>query len=170
MFCLQELWQSCHGDGKALLQHHDHSKWTRLWCWQILQLSTSSIDLIHSERVLSLTSSILAHRLAYASHVSMIIILHFSCHKNETGSLYFGPLRNRYLSISFRTILRSPVTKWPHWALSFVIENFGSNWAGISESWTPPTYIISRNDWLFPKVIWLTCLIDFRETASFKFG
>ena len=29
-------------------------------------------------------------------------------------SLYFGPLRKRPRSFSFRTILRSPVTIWPH--------------------------------------------------------
>ena len=37
-----------------------------------------------------------------------------SVHENETGSLYFGPLRKRSLSVSFHTILRSPVTIWPH--------------------------------------------------------
>ena len=59
---------------------------------RILRLSTSPIDLIHSERVSSSTSSFSAHRLAYALHASMIISK-FWCHENETGSLYFGPLR-----------------------------------------------------------------------------
>ena len=77
--------------------------------------STSPIDLIHSERVSSSTSSFFAHRLAYASHASMIISK-FWCHENETGSLYFSPLRKRSRSLSFRTILRSSVTLWPHGA------------------------------------------------------
>ena len=80
---------------------------------RILRLSTSPIDLIHSERVSSSTSSFFAHRLAYASHASMIMSK-FWCHKNETGSLYFGPFRKISRSLSFRTILRSPVTIWPH--------------------------------------------------------
>ena len=50
---------------------------------------------------------------AYASHASMIVSK-FWCHENETDSLYFGPLRKRSLSLSFCTILRSPVTTWPH--------------------------------------------------------
>ena len=57
---------------------------------RILRLSTSPIDLIHSERVSSSTSSFFAQRLAYASHASMIMSK-FWCHENETGSLYFGP-------------------------------------------------------------------------------
>ena len=57
----------------------------------------------------SSTSSFFAHRLAYASQASMIISKLW-CHENETGSLYFGPLRKRSRSLSFRTILRSPVT------------------------------------------------------------
>ena len=56
---------------------------------RILRLSTSSIALIHPERVSSSTSSFFAHRLAYASHASMIMSK-FWCHENETGSLYFG--------------------------------------------------------------------------------
>ena len=79
---------------------------------QILRLTTSPINLIHSERVLSSTSSFLALCLAYASHASMIISK-FWCHENETASLNFGPLRKRSLSFTFCTILRSPVTTWP---------------------------------------------------------
>ena len=75
---------------------------------RILRFSTSPIDLIHSKRVSSSTSSFFAHRLAYASQSSMIISKLW-CHENETGSLYFGPLRRRSRSLSFRTILRSPV-------------------------------------------------------------
>ena len=71
--------------------------------------------LIHSERVSSSTSPFFAHRLAYASHASKIMS-RFWCHENETGSLYFGPLRKRSRSLSFRTILRSPVSIWPHGA------------------------------------------------------
>ena len=82
---------------------------------RILRLTTSPIDLIHSERVSSSTSSFLAHCLAYTSHASMIISKCW-CHENETGSLNFGPLRKKSLSFSFRTILRSPVTTWPHGA------------------------------------------------------
>ena len=48
---------------------------------RILRLSTSPIDLIHSERVSSSTSSFFAHRLAYASHASMIMSK-FWCHSN----------------------------------------------------------------------------------------
>ena len=60
---------------------------TECWSSLILRLSTSPIDLIHSERVSSSTSSSLAHCLAYTSHASM-----FWCHENETGSLNFEPL------------------------------------------------------------------------------
>ena len=82
---------------------------------RILRLSTSPIDLLHSERVWISTSSFFAHRLAYASLASMIMSK-FWCHENETGYLYFGPLRKRSRSLSFRTVLRSPVTIWPHGA------------------------------------------------------
>ena len=82
---------------------------------RVLRLSTSPIDLIHSERVSSSTSSFCAHRLDYAWHASMIMSK-FWFHENETVSLYFGPLRKRSRSLSFRTILRSPVTIWPHGA------------------------------------------------------
>ena len=82
---------------------------------RILRFTTSPIDLIHSERLSSSTSSFLAHCLAYASHASMIISK-FWFYENVTGSLNFGPLRNGYLSFSFCTILRSPVTTWLHGA------------------------------------------------------
>ena len=36
----------------------------------------------------------------------------FWCHENETGSLYFGPLRKIFLSFWLRTMLKSPVTTW----------------------------------------------------------
>ena len=49
-------------------------------------------------------------------NVTSMIISKFWCHENETGSLNFGPLRKRYLSLSFCTILRYPVTTWPHGA------------------------------------------------------
>ena len=88
---------------------------TECFSRRILRFTTSPIDLIHSERVSSSTSSFLAHCLAYASHASMIISK-FWCHENETGSLNLGPLRKRSLSLSFCTILRSPVTTWPHGA------------------------------------------------------
>ena len=39
---------------------------------------------------------------------SSMIMSKFWCHENETGSLYFGPLRKRSRSLSFRTILRLP--------------------------------------------------------------
>ena len=81
----------------------------------ILRFRTSAIDLTHSERVSTSTSSLLAHRLAYSSHASMMI-LKFWCHENETGSLYFGPLRKASFSFWLRTILRSSVTIWPHGA------------------------------------------------------
>ena len=88
---------------------------TKCFSRRILRFTTSPIDLIHSERVSSSTSSFLAHCLAYTSHPSMIISK-FWCHENETGSLKFGPLRKRSLSFSFCTILRSPVTTWPQGA------------------------------------------------------
>ena len=88
---------------------------TKCFRRRILRFTTSPIDLIHSERVSSSTSSFMAHCLAHASHASMIISK-FWCHENETGSLNFGPLRKRSLSMSFCTILRSPVTTWPHGA------------------------------------------------------
>ena len=88
---------------------------TECFSRRILRFTTSPIDLIHSERVSSSTFSFLAHCLAYASHASMIISK-FWCHENETGSLNLGPLRKRSLSLSFCTILRSPVTTWPHGA------------------------------------------------------
>ena len=80
---------------------------------RILRLWTSVIDFIHSERVWSSTSSFLAQRVVYTLHAFMIISK-FWCHENETGSLYFGHLRKRSRSLSFRTLLRSPVTIWPH--------------------------------------------------------
>ena len=74
-----------------LIIYKGHRKWTRVWCWQrlsrrILRFRTSAIDLTHSERVSTSTSSFLAHRLAYSSHASMMI-LKFWCHENETGTL-----------------------------------------------------------------------------------
>ena len=82
---------------------------------RIMCFSISPIALIYSERVLRSTSSFLADRLAYASHASMIMS-EFWCPENETGSLYFGPLRKRSCSLSIRTILRSPVMIWLHGA------------------------------------------------------
>ena len=90
----------------------DHLVLTECFSRRILRFTTSPIDLIHLERVSSSTSSFLSH---CASHTSMIISK-FWCHENETGSLNFGPLRKRSLSSSFCTILRSPVTTWPHGA------------------------------------------------------
>ena len=81
----------------------------------ILLYRRSAIDLTHSERVSTSTSSFFAHRLAYSSHASMIG-LKFWCHDNETGSQYFGQMRKRYLSLWLQTTLRSPVTLWPHGA------------------------------------------------------
>ena len=83
---------------------------------RILRISISPVDFTHSERVSSSTSSFIAHRLAYASHASMIMSK-FWCHKNETGSLYFGPLRKRSHSLSFRTLLRSRVTIMTTWSI-----------------------------------------------------
>ena len=76
---------------------------------------TSAIDLIHTERVSTSTFSFFAQRLAYSSHAYMIMP-QFWCHKYETDSLYFWSLLKRYLSFILRTILRSPVTIWPHGA------------------------------------------------------
>ena len=78
-------------------------------------LNTSAIDLIHSERVSTSTSSFFAHRLAYCSHASMLMPK-FWCHEYKTGSLYFGPLLKWSLSFLLRTTLRSPVAKWQHGA------------------------------------------------------
>ena len=118
---------------------------------RILRFRTSVIDLIHPEKVSTSTSSFLAHRLAYSSQVSMIM-LKIWYNEYEIDSLYFGPLLKIYFSFIFRTILRSPVTIWPHGAyrnteskqlhrvgvlgkilelmllyICFVIEDFGSN-------------------------------------------
>ena len=86
---------------------------TECFSRQILRFRTSAIDLIHSERVLTSTSSFFSHRLAYSSHVSMIMPK-FWCHECETGSLDFGPLLERSLSCT----LRSPVTIRSHGAYS----------------------------------------------------
>ena len=88
---------------------------TECFSRRIPRFRTSAIDLIHSKRVSTSTSSFFAHRLAYSSDASMIMPK-FWCHENETGSLYFGPLLKRSLSFTLRTILRSPVTIWPHGA------------------------------------------------------
>ena len=88
---------------------------TECFSRRILRFRTSAIDLIHSERVSTSTSSFFAHRLAYSSHASMIMPK-FWCHEYETGSLYFWPLLKRSLSFTLRTILRSPVTIWSHGA------------------------------------------------------
>ena len=68
-----------------------------------------NIDLTHSERVSTSTSSFLSHGLVYCSHASMMI-LKFWCHENETGFLCFGPLCKTSFSFWLRMILRSPVT------------------------------------------------------------
>ena len=88
---------------------------TECFSRRILRFKTLAIDLIHSERVSTSTSSFFAYRLAYSSHTSMIMPK-FWCHEYETGSLYFGPLLKRYFSFTLRIILRSPVTILPHGA------------------------------------------------------
>ena len=88
---------------------------TECFSSRILRFRTPAIDLIHSERVSTSTSSFFAHRLAYSSHAS-IIMPKFWCHEYETGSLYFGRLLKRSFSFRSLTILRSPVTIWPHGA------------------------------------------------------
>ena len=118
---------------------------------------TSAIDFIHSERGSTSTSSFFVQRLAYSSHVSMIMPK-FLCHLYETGSLFFlGHCSKRFLSFILRTIVRSLVTTWPHGAYRnceseqlqgrgilgktfkvellqscFVIEDSGSNRSGIA--------------------------------------
>ena len=87
---------------------------TECFSCQILRFRTLAIGLIRSERV-STSTSVFAHRLAYSSHAYMIMPK-FWCHEYETGSLYFGPLLKISLSFTLRTILRSPVTIWPHGA------------------------------------------------------
>ena len=72
---------------------------TECWSRQILRFRTSEIDLIQSERVPTSTSSVFAHRLTYSSHVSMIM-------QNVLVPLI--------LDMFPVTILRSPVTTWPH--------------------------------------------------------
>ena len=89
---------------------------------RILRFRTSAIDLIHSERVSTSTSSFFAHRLAYSSHASMIMPKCW-CHEYETGSLYFGPLLKRSLSFILRTILRLPNS--PHTShVSVIVEKY----------------------------------------------
>ena len=98
-------------------------------------------------------------------------MLKFWCHENETGFLYFEPLCKRSLSILKRTILRSPVTIWPHgayrnseshkeqgvgfwerpWKTCFVIEHFGSNRAGKA----------IRNAWrVLILIVWTDFILD----------
>ena len=63
---------------------------------RILRFRTSAIDLTHSERVLTSTSSFLAHRLTYSSHASMMI-LKFWYHENEVPCIS-GPCA-KHLSV-----------------------------------------------------------------------
>ena len=117
MLCLQWLSQNSHGDGKVLWKYQGHWKWTCVWWWYIA-LVVEFYVLVRrrsSERVSTSTSSFFVHRLAYSSHESMIMPK-FWYHKYDTGSLYFGTLIKRSLSLILRTILWSPVTIWPHGA------------------------------------------------------
>ena len=66
------------------------------------------------------------------AHVSMIISK-FWYHENEKGSLNFGHLRKRSLSFSF-TILRSPVTTWPHGAYTTETLSQGRYKVGLGDS------------------------------------
>ena len=71
----------------------------------------SPIELIHTERVSSSTSSFFAHRLAYASHASMIMSK-FWCHENETGQVYMNFNRNlTQLGKKSNSIMRSRSVK-----------------------------------------------------------
>ena len=71
---------------------------------RILRFSISPIDLIHSERVSSSTSSFFTHHLAYASHASMVMSK-FWCHfkvqgheiKSDRVTMSFN-IRERYTS------------------------------------------------------------------------
>ena len=77
---------------------------------RIIHLRTSVIDLIHSERVSTSTSSFFAQRLTRSSHESMIMPK-FWCHKYERGSLYFGSSLSKDLSISYYVLY------WDHLSL-----------------------------------------------------
>ena len=101
---------------------------------RILRFRTSAIDLTHSERVSTSTSSFLAHRLAYSSHASMMI-LKFWCHENETGSLYFGPLCIISFSFWLRTILRSPVTLQLHCGYKYTRPCMINRIWGLKQLW-----------------------------------
>ena len=72
---------------------------------RILRFRTSMVDLTHSERMSTSTSSFFAHCLAYSSHAFMMIFK-FWCRENETGSLYFGSLRKRSLGFGLPVILK----------------------------------------------------------------
>ena len=66
----------------------------RMFKSSILRLTTSPIDLIHSERVPGSTFSFLAHCLGYASHASMIktnvfLIRDANSFDNSLNSIYF---------------------------------------------------------------------------------
>ena len=100
-------------------QHQGHEKWTRIWCWQ----NVSDVGFF----VLPLHWSIKSFRkeCRVRHPLSWPIAWHtFHIHDNIkvlvpwkwTGSLNFGPLRKISLNLSFCTILRSPVTTWPHGA------------------------------------------------------
>ena len=109
---------------------------TECFSRRILRFRTSAIDLIHSERVSTSTSSFFSNRLAYSSHASMIIPK-FWCHEYETDSLYFGSLLNRSLRFILRNILRTPFTIWPHGAY----RNCESEQLQGRGSWERPYFI-----------------------------
>ena len=85
---------------------------TELLGRQFLRFKTSAIDLTHSERMSTSTSPFLAHRLAYSSHVSMMM-LKLLCHENKTGSLYFGPLRKTSFSFWCQELSRLDMKNAP---------------------------------------------------------
>ena len=154
---------------------------------RVLRFRTSPIDLIHSDKVSTSTSSFFAHRLACSSHASMIMPK-FWCHEFETGFLYFGPLLKRSHILILRTILRSPVTIWSHGAYrnfeseqmqgwdhgkdlesrvaptGFVIEHFGSNRTGIAigNAWRLLVLIVRRD--LFLAQFWFRMLLTLKAS------
>ena len=89
---------------------------TECFSRRILRFRTSAIDLIHSERVLTSTSSFFAHRLAYSSHASMIMPK-FLCHEYETGSCILSPC-SKDLSVLHYVLYwdHRSVAIWPHGA------------------------------------------------------
>ena len=79
---------------------------------RIVRFIRSAIDLIHSERVSTSTSSLFAYRLANSSHASMMMPK-FWCHEYETGFVYFG-LCFKDLSVKYYVLYGDHLSLYGH--------------------------------------------------------